>query len=154
MAPMYYRGAQAAMLVYDITNPDSFSDLNGWVKELQRNSTNELCLCLVGNKTDIRGPGSVTFEQGKDFADSIGAFFFETSAKEDTGITDAFLATAKELLRTRATREKAAAAAAAVGMGGAGGAGGAGAGGAGGAGQTVNLGGGNNAAPEQGKCCG
>eukprot|EP00052_Salpingoeca_macrocollata_P014238 m.111527 g.111527 ORF g.111527 m.111527 type:complete len:198 (+) comp19235_c4_seq1:676-1269(+) len=106
MAPMYYRGAHAAILVYDVTSQDSFADMSSWVKELQRNATGELLLCLVGNKVDIRNADSVTYDQGRELAQSIGAVFYETSAKMDTGISEAFLHIARELLRVRGLADK------------------------------------------------
>lgn len=56
-------------------------------------------IALLGNKTDIRGQGSVTRENGEGYAAQIGAQFYETSAKDNTGVTEAFFEIGKELLR-------------------------------------------------------
>ncbi len=48
LAPMYYRGAAAAIIVYDITNPDSFAGAKSWVKELQRRGDTNVVIVLVG----------------------------------------------------------------------------------------------------------
>jgi len=101
MAPMYYRGAKAAMLVYDITNPASFESIDSWVKELRENAEVEV-MCLLGNKTDLRegaANDTVSAQQGRDYAERVGALFFETSAKDSTGVSASFLHVAKTLLQ-------------------------------------------------------
>lgn len=52
LAPMYYRGAAAAVVVYDVTNQQSFERAQAWVKELQRQSNTQVCIALAGNKSD------------------------------------------------------------------------------------------------------
>merc|ERR1712226_1132332 len=53
LAPMYYRGAAAAIVVYDITNPDTFQRGKQWVKELQRQGNPNIVIALAGNKSDL-----------------------------------------------------------------------------------------------------
>ncbi|KAI8443160.1 RAB5B, member ras oncogene family, isoform CRA_b, partial [Phakopsora pachyrhizi] len=53
MAPMYYRGANAAILVYDLTNQESFSDIQNWIDELRQNMTSDLIIQIVGSKADL-----------------------------------------------------------------------------------------------------
>ncbi|KAF7971042.1 hypothetical protein HWV62_22167 [Athelia sp. TMB] len=53
MAPMYYRGANAALLLYDITNPSTFDDIRGWLQELQKNCDPDLIIYIVGSKADL-----------------------------------------------------------------------------------------------------
>lgn len=53
MAPMFYRNANVAMLVFDITQPNTFESLKYWVVELKRNVEEAMVLCLVGNKSDL-----------------------------------------------------------------------------------------------------
>ncbi|KAK2579498.1 hypothetical protein KPH14_010809 [Odynerus spinipes] len=53
LAPMYYRGAQAAIVVYDITNQDTFVRAQTWVKELQRQASPSIVIALAGNKADL-----------------------------------------------------------------------------------------------------
>jgi small GTP-binding protein len=55
LAPMYYRGAAAAIVVYDITDPDSFAGAKSWVKELQRRGDPNVIIALAGNKADLEG---------------------------------------------------------------------------------------------------
>jgi len=53
MAPMYYRGANAALLLYDITNASTFDDIRGWLEELKKNCQPELIIYIVGSKADL-----------------------------------------------------------------------------------------------------
>uniref|UniRef100_A0A0A9Y1I5 Ras-related protein Rab-21 n=1 Tax=Lygus hesperus TaxID=30085 RepID=A0A0A9Y1I5_LYGHE len=91
MAPMYYRNANAALLVFDITHPSSFSSIKSWVKELQRNVEEPLILCVVGNKTDLESQRKISREEAEQYAHSIAATYFEASALNDSGIEDIFL---------------------------------------------------------------
>ena len=85
MAPMYYRNANAALVVYDITEAGSLELAKDWVKELQQNVEHTIFLCLIGNKCDLEEHRQVTTEEGRSYAESINAIFVETSAKENTG---------------------------------------------------------------------
>ncbi|GFN98035.1 ras-related protein rab-21 [Plakobranchus ocellatus] len=98
MAPMYYRKANAAMLVYDITSLDSFYDIKDWVKELKKNVDTPIVLCLLGNKSDLENGRKVSKEDAEEYAASIDALFYETSALKNMGIEDAFLQVAKQLI--------------------------------------------------------
>jgi len=100
LAPMYYRGAAAAVLVYDVTSPETFKKVKEWVKELRTNVFEEITLVVVGNQVDKPYP-KVTKEEASEYAASIGALFFETSAKKNTGIEELFLEIAKLLVETK-----------------------------------------------------
>ncbi|KAG1715956.1 hypothetical protein ID866_1180 [Astraeus odoratus] len=60
MAPMYYRGAHAALLLYDITNAATFDDIRGWLEELKKNCSPELIIYIVGSKADLHHQRQVT----------------------------------------------------------------------------------------------
>ncbi|KAH9947252.1 P-loop containing nucleoside triphosphate hydrolase protein [Amylocystis lapponica] len=60
MAPMYYRGANAALLLYDITNASSFEDVRGWLEELKKNCSPDLIIYIVGSKADLHRHRQVT----------------------------------------------------------------------------------------------
>lgn len=62
LAPMYYRGAQAAIVVYDITNRESFDGAKMWIKELQRRADANMVIALAGNKTDLSNKRAVDSE--------------------------------------------------------------------------------------------
>ncbi|KAK0097428.1 hypothetical protein PV326_001891 [Microctonus aethiopoides] len=99
MAPMYYRNANAALLVFDITQYNTFTAIKSWVIELRRNIEESLVLVLVGNKCDLFNERKVDSEEGRKYATTIGASYHETSALNDEGIEQVFLVIALGLLR-------------------------------------------------------
>ena len=88
------------MLVYDITDLESFQNLNSWLIEIEKNASKNVYKILVGNKCDMESERKVTKEQGKDFADQYGMKFFETSAKDSTNVSEAFIAMTKEVINS------------------------------------------------------
>jgi GTPase SAR1 family protein len=87
---MYYRGAQAAIVVFDVTNRGSFEGAKTWVKELQRRAPPELIIALAGNKSDLASARKVDADEAREYAASVNAFFIETSAKTDAGVSAIF----------------------------------------------------------------
>jgi len=82
----YYRGAMGFILMYDITNEESFNAVQDWVTQIKTYSWDNAQVVLVGNKCDMQNDRVVTFERGKQFADHLGLEFFETSAKENINV--------------------------------------------------------------------
>lgn len=99
MAPMFYRNANAAIILFDITSAASFENMKGWVQELRRNVEETMVLCVVGNKIDLQTERQVTHVEAKQYASSIGATYHEASAKTDQGIAMIFESIANGLLR-------------------------------------------------------
>jgi len=97
LAPMYYRGAAAAIVVYDITDPDSFAGAQSWVKELQRRGDPNVVIALAGNKADLESRRKVSFEQAQSYAEENGILHFVTSAKDGTNVKSLFVEIAKTL---------------------------------------------------------
>ncbi|XP_012665885.1 ras-related protein Rab-17 isoform X2 [Otolemur garnettii] len=99
---LYFRGANAALLVYDITRKDSFHKAQQWLQDLEKEfPPGEVVVMLVGNKTDLSEEREVTFEEGQEFAESKRLLFMETSAKLNHQVSEVFSAVARELLRRR-----------------------------------------------------
>jgi len=108
MAPLYYRGAHAAILVFDVTAPDTLDKVSGWVEELQAQANEDSFIVLAANKCDLRNitPDSVSPEKANAYARTIGATVFETSAKTGKGIEDLFEHVATNLLKNEIAKRK------------------------------------------------
>lgn len=99
MAPMYYRNANAALLVFDITQYDTFIAMKDWVTELRKNVQESIVLVVIGNKTDLNEERQVDAEEGRAYATKIGASYHETSVVKNEGIDEVFIDVAKGLIR-------------------------------------------------------
>ena len=108
MAPMYYRGASAALLVFDASSKETLTDLRAWVTELQSQVPGDIALFVACNKIDLTTQRQVSEAEAKDFAASLGAVMMETSAKTDANIEELFVEVAKAVLGTQATAAHAA----------------------------------------------
>lgn len=116
LAPMYYRNAHCAVVVYDITQAvrynscqtiptnvlqSSLDKAKSWVKELQRQANENIIIALAGNKKDIvdENPDkrAITVADAEAYAKEAGLLFFETSAKTSLNVKELFTAIAKKL---------------------------------------------------------
>ncbi|XP_005176344.1 ras-related protein Rab-21 [Musca domestica] len=91
LGPIYYRGSHGAILVYDITDQDSFQKVKNWVKELKRMLGSEIILTIAGNKIDLEEQRTVQEDDAVAYAESVGAHYFETSAKTNENIDELFM---------------------------------------------------------------
>jgi Ras-related protein Rab-21 len=99
MAPMFYRNANAALIVFDITSVQTFESMQGWVLELKKNVDNPMVLCVVGNKIDLAKNRQVSRDEAIQYARSIGATYHECSAMQDQGVELVFDDVARGLIR-------------------------------------------------------
>lgn len=121
LAPMYYRNAQAALVVYDLTKASSLVKAKHWVAELQRQASPGIVIALVGNKSDLCAEAGedqdtattdetladetaesgdarrVTYAEAKAYAESESLLFLETSAKEGKNVNEVFTAIASSI---------------------------------------------------------
>ncbi|XP_067405904.1 ras-related protein Rab-17 isoform X2 [Emydura macquarii macquarii] len=105
---LYYRGANAAVLVYDIAKQETFARAKIWLRELEKEFLHdEIVIVLVGNKTDLAAQREVTFEEAEAFAKSKSLMYMETSAKSNYQVTEVFMAIAQELLKQEQQKESA-----------------------------------------------
>ena len=86
----FYRGAHGIVLVYDVTNIESFTNIPKWLKELDLQDYNSIVKILFGNKNDLSIERSVPREMAFKYADNNNMFLFETSAKTGNGVYEAF----------------------------------------------------------------
>jgi len=93
----YYRGAHGIIVVYDTTDLESFNNVKQWLHEIDRYASENVNKLLVGNKSDLTSKRAVSFDQAKEFADSLGIEFIETSAKNSTNVEKAFMMMASQI---------------------------------------------------------
>ena len=93
----YYKGAHGIILTYDITDKQSFKDIENWLTEVEKFANENVIKLLVGNKCDLESQRQVTFDEGKEYADSLGIQFLETSAKNNSNVEKAFFTLANEI---------------------------------------------------------
>jgi GTPase SAR1 family protein len=96
------------MVVYDITDIESFNNINSWLIEIEKNANKNVYKILVGNKCDLEEKRQVSYEQGKEFADTYGMKFIETSAKTNQNVHEAYVTMTREIISQMQSKEKAA----------------------------------------------
>ena len=93
----YYKGAKGAIIVYDITNEDSFNNVESWMNEVTKKGKTDMQFLLVGNKKDLVNDRKVTEQKGIDKAKELNMNLFEASALEKTNVNEAFNYLMKEI---------------------------------------------------------
>ena len=106
LAPMYYRGANAAVVVFDITKKDSFNGAKSWVKELQRRGNTNVVIALAGNKADMESKRKVQTEEAQQYAKDSDIIYMETSAKTALNVRNLFVKIAEKLPKTPVVPER------------------------------------------------
>ncbi|BHF72348.1 hypothetical protein SprV_0401541200 [Sparganum proliferum] len=113
----YYRGAHGIILVYDITDAESFSNVTMWLSEVERYASASVSRLLVGNKADLSSKRAVQFSDAKAFADRLGFPFLETSAKNATDVEKAFRTMAENIKKNNPSVQGAPSTTVSVGVG-------------------------------------
>jgi Ras-related protein Rab-1A len=86
----YYRGAHGIVIVYDITDRNSFVNIKDWLKEIEKFASDSVSRIIIGNKSDLEADRAVSKEEGKELAQGLGVEWIETSAKNSDNVNDAF----------------------------------------------------------------
>merc|ERR1712056_128846 len=93
----YYRGAHGIIVVYDVTDKESFNNVKHWMQEIDKYAADGVNKLLVGNKCDLSSKKIVSYDEAKELADSLTVQFMETSAKNAHNVEQAFQMMAGEI---------------------------------------------------------
>ncbi|CDH59446.1 ras small monomeric gtpase [Lichtheimia corymbifera JMRC:FSU:9682] len=97
LIPSYIRDSSVAVVVYDISSRNSFSNTEKWIADVRAERGNEVIIVLVGNKTDLNDKRTVTLEEGEKKAKELNVMFIETSAKAGHNVKTLFRRIAQAL---------------------------------------------------------
>jgi small GTP-binding protein len=103
MTQTFYRGADGCIIVYDITNKESFNNVPSWLSSVRR-LVPDIVVILVGNKIDMDYKREVTTNEGKDFAEKNNIQFFETSTKTAENINECFMYSVEKIKENKANK--------------------------------------------------
>ena len=93
----YYKGAHGLILVFDLTDRQSFLDLDNWLVEIEKHASERVVKMLIGNKSDLEGARTVSYEEAFNYAKCNGMKYIETSAKTSKNVTEAFIFMARNV---------------------------------------------------------
>jgi len=93
----YYRGAHGIIIVYDCTDKESFQNVKHWISEIDKYANEQVKKLLVGNKCDLSSKKLVSYDEGRELAESLGISFLETSAKNSHNVEQSFQLMAGEI---------------------------------------------------------
>lgn len=99
----YYRGAMGILLVYDVSDIQSFQNVRNWMRQIQQHASANVNKILIGNKSDV-SERAVTTEEGKALAEEFDIPFYETSAKNNENVNEAFRTIATAVQKRLATQ--------------------------------------------------
>ncbi|KAF6037618.1 hypothetical protein EB796_004081 [Bugula neritina] len=94
----YYRGAEAIIIVFDVTSENSFSNVLRWYEEARQLSRQDTVLVLLGNKSDMADSRAVSTERAQSLAASLNIAYFESSAKLCDNVKETFTATTRKMM--------------------------------------------------------
>jgi len=93
----YFRGAQGILLVYDVTDRNSFISIRNWVAQIQMHADVNVNKILIGNKCDCQDQRAISYEEGESLAKEYNISFYETSAKQDINVEKSFITIATDV---------------------------------------------------------
>ena len=102
----YFQSSHGLLVVYDITDRESFEKINFWMENIKNNAPENAKKILVGNKCDLANERQVSYEEGEKKASNYNIKFFESSAKEGTNVKEFFFYLANEIYQDEKTKEK------------------------------------------------
>ena len=93
----YYKGANGILLIYDVTDQQSFEHVRDWIDKIKEESSEEIIIYLVANKIDQNNKRIITNADGNKIAEEYNIKYFETSAKCSTGVNEVFGSLVEEM---------------------------------------------------------
>jgi len=93
----YYRGAMGILLVYDVTDEQSFQNIRNWIRNIEQHAADNVDKILIVNKCDMTSEKVVDTARGQALADEYNIKFFETSAKANINVVESFTAIAMDI---------------------------------------------------------
>ena len=103
----YFRGAHGIFLIYDITNRDSFKNLENWLIEIEKNASENVLKILIGNKNDLEVERDIASDEEKAYTNKNRMQFIETSAKMNTNVNEAFETLGKLMIEFNSQQKQA-----------------------------------------------
>jgi len=104
LLPNYFKGGQGSLVVFDVTDPESFKSVEKWVEDVKR-YCGDVPIIIVGNKIDLSSKRKISCEDAKELADRLKAPYFESSAKENIMVNDVFTFLASLILKNSLQRK-------------------------------------------------
>ena len=101
MLSMYYRDAAGALICFDLTNPKSFSSVNYWIEEMEKNNNSDkgnFVLAMAGNKCDLDSQKMISYAEANELALEKNLIYQETSAKSGEGVQEVFMEMIKQII--------------------------------------------------------
>eukprot|EP01083_Nonionella_stella_P001537 4424_1 len=93
----YYRGAMGILLVYDVTDEQSFMNIRNWIRNIEQHAADTVNKVLIGNKSDMVEDKVIDSNRAQELADEYHISFFETSAKSNENVTESFISLARDI---------------------------------------------------------
>ena len=106
LASNYIKNADGVLLVYDISDKNSFENIEKWMEDIIEESRNKIPIVLVGNKCDLKEQRSVTQKEGEDLAKNYNIVFLETSCKNGDNVENCFKELTKQIIEKKKERKK------------------------------------------------
>ncbi|KAH0795334.1 small GTP-binding protein [Histomonas meleagridis] len=103
LGPIYYRNSIGALVVFDLTSRNSFTNLPSWIQEFTQIADQDAVIYIAGNKSDLKDERMISTNEAQAWAESNGYRYFETSARTGEGIHEMFDALSKEIIQKKIT---------------------------------------------------
>ena len=101
----FFKSANGIVLVFDITNEKSFQNLDKWILEIEENAPTYCKYIIIGNKSDLNEQRTVSLNEINNYIKEIKSYYFETSAKNNENLNEAFIYLSNEIIKDKKKEE-------------------------------------------------